>query len=317
MISTRHVWIDTDMGFDDLAAIVTVAARPDFAIGGVSLVAGNAALSAVTENAVRAAECFRWTMPLHAGRARPLIGPPIDAAYVHGDSGMISAGRVLPPAQVHRAVPDDAVEAMAAWLAGIESRRDILALGPLTNIAELLLAHPQAARQIDRLVWMGGSLGPGNHTSAAEFNAAADPEAAEIVLRAGLNLQMIDLEICRKVRIGLGDVAVLRRIGGERALLLADLMEGYVRIASPDGSAPMSLYDPVAAVALLEPDCFSFDAAFIQVELAGTLTRGMTVAERRPHRIPAGATRTGFAATVQAEQVRRMVLNALAGAAKA
>ena len=46
MISTRHVWIDTDMGFDDLAAIVTVAARPDFAIGGVSLVAGNAALSA-------------------------------------------------------------------------------------------------------------------------------------------------------------------------------------------------------------------------------------------------------------------------------
>ncbi len=310
---TQRVWIDTDLGFDDLAAVLTVAESTGWAIDGMSLVAGNAPLEVVIDNAQRAAACFGWGFPMHAGSDRPLVGELVTAQNILGDDALASAGRSLPMARAPLA-SSDAVVALAAHLAGAAEPVTLLALGPLTNIARLLQAQPALASRIGRLVWMGGSAGPGNHTAAAEFNAGVDPESINVVLDAGLPLQMVGLDACRQVRVHAHDADVLRAIGSERAELLADLLLGYVRIASPDGSLPMSLYDPTAAAVLVAPASMTFRAAHVVAECDGTHTRGMTVVEWR---VPRRATANAQVASVADEAaVRRTVLDALAAAAR-
>lgn len=179
----------------------------------------------------------------------------------------------------------------------------------------MLQRHPDLAGRIARVLWMGGSAGPGNHTAAAEFNAAVDPEAINVVLDAGVPLDMVGLDACRQVRVHAADAEGLRALGTGKAQLLADLLLGYVRIASPDGSLPMSLYDPSAAAALVAPASMHFRPAHVVAECEGRHTRGMTVVEWRvPRRAAANAR---VAATADEALVRQTVLGALERAALA
>jgi purine nucleosidase len=313
-IARQPVWIDTDMGFDDLAAVLTVAQAPRWSIAGISLVAGNAPLAVVSDNALRAAAFFGWSMPIHRGSDRPLVAPLVTAQNILGADGMASAGRSLPLARAALA-SDDGVGALTQYLADNTGPATVLALGPLTNVARVLQARPALAARIGQLLWMGGSAGPGNHTAAAEFNAAVDPEAVQVVLDAHVPLRMVGLDACRQVRAGAQDAEVLRAVGTERAHVLADLLLGYVRIASPDGSLPMSLYDPTAAAALVAPQGMVFRPAHLVMELQGRHTRGMTVVEWRvPRRAQANA---DVAHMADEALLRSVVLDALARAAQA
>ena len=309
------VWIDTDMGFDDLAAVLVVDQDAGWSLEGLSLVAGNAPLPVVEDNALRSAACFGWRFPIHAGCAQPLACPLVTAQYVLGDDAMASAGRQLPLALAGSALASrDAVSALAHWLEASASPRVVLALGPLTNIATLLMVRPELAARIDRLVWMGGSAGPGNHTAAAEFNAAVDPESVQRVIDAGVYIEMVGLDACRQVRAHAADAQALRALNTERAHLLADLLLGYVRIASPDGSKPMALYDPTAAAALVCPEGMQWREGHLAMELNGTLTRGMTVVEWRvPRKAVANAR---IASVADEEALRGIVFDALARAAR-
>ncbi len=300
-MSTTAVWIDTDMGFDDLAAVLTVAHTPGWSIAGLSLVAGNAPLDVVTDNALGAAAFFGWAMAVHAGSDKPLVAPLVTAQNILGANGMASAGRSLPLARTTLA-SHDGVGALGNYLASSAAPVTVLALGPLTNVARVLIGRPALAKRIGTLLWMGGSAGPGNHTAAAEFNAAVDPEAVQAVLDAGVRLRMVGLDACRQVRVHASDAEKLRTIGTERAAVLADLLLGYVRIASPDGSLPMSLYDPAAAAALVAPQGMVFRPAHMVVELKGDHTRGMTVVEWR---VPRKAVANADVASVANEAVLR------------
>ena len=95
---TQRVWIDTDCGFDDMAAIAMVDHAPAWRIEGLGLVAGNAPLPVVVDNAARMKAFFGWAAPLHVGRAGPLIGEAITAQSILGDDALASAGRTLPAA---------------------------------------------------------------------------------------------------------------------------------------------------------------------------------------------------------------------------
>ena len=311
-LASRSVWIDTDMGFDDLAAVLTVAAQPDWRIDGMSLVAGNAPLPVVIDNAERAADCFDWGFPIHIGCNRPLACDLVTAQDILGDDALRSAGRSLPATR--RALASmDAVMALGQYLEQRSTPATILALGPLTNVATVLQQRPELAPRIADLIWMGGSAGPGNHTAAAEFNAAVDPESVQQVLDHRVPLRMVGLDACRQVRVSAADAQALRGIGTLRAEILADLMLGYVQIASPDYSRPMALYDPSAAAALVAPDTMKFRPAHLVMELQGTHTRGMTVVEWRvPRRAMANAM---VASTADEARLRDTVLQALACAA--
>lgn len=299
------VWIDTDMGFDDIAAILVVM-HAGIAIDGISLVFGNTPIKQVRRNTAGAAKAFGWTVPVHAGRSHPVLGALETAQEILGETGIPTAGLTLPDAG--DTASDDAFSALCSWLENTPAPRRILALGPLTNIAALALARPDLAARIDELTWMGGGLSRGNHTASAEFNALADPEAVAIVLSHGLPLRMIDLDFCRKVLAAPGDVGPVRRAGGGNAELLADMLAGYIDIGVSRGRPAMAIYDPSAAVAFLRPDLVTFQPARIGMELAGSLTRGRTVVEIRASHGPFNAE---FAAGCDAPAIKAIVLDAL------
>ena len=335
----QHVWIDTDLGFDDLAAVLTLTHAPGWTVDGMSLVAGNAPIDVVAGNALRSAAFFAWTFPIHIGAARPLVGELVTAQSVLGGDAMRSAGRSLPLERaVHAA--EDAVAAMIRYLEGFEpttidaesvrsaglsgaqwsarapgavASATILALGPLTNVARVFESRLDLADRVGTQMWMGGRAGPGNHTAAAEFNAFVDPESINVVLDAGVPLHMVGLDACRQVRVHASDADALRAIGTDKADLLADLLLGYISIASSDCSLPMPLYDPTAAAALAAPAGITFRPAHIVAECTGLHTRGMTVVEWR---VPRKARPNARVATLADEAVvRQVVLQALASAA--
>ncbi|OWJ79448.1 nucleoside hydrolase [Haematobacter genomosp. 1] len=298
------VWIDTDMGFDDIAAVLVVQ-NAGLAIDGVSLTFGNAPLAQVCRNAAGAAAAFGWRFPIHMGGALPVMGRLETAQTILGETGIPTRGRTLPEAEP---LPvSNAFAALCRWLEEDGPHR-ILALGPLGNLAALALARPDLASRIDDLVWMGGGLTRGNHTASAEFNAFADPEAAAIVLAQGLPLTMVDLDFCLRILATPQDVEALRRAQGINAELLADLFGGFVDIALSRARPAMALYDPAAAVVFARPDLITFEPARIDVECGGHLTRGRTVVETRASHAIFNAR---FAADCDRAQVREAVLAAL------
>lgn len=298
------VWIDTDMGFDDIAAILVVThAKLD--ISGISLVFGNTPLPQVRVNAAGAAKAFGWTFPIHTGRAMPVLGSLETAQAVLGKTGIPTTGKGLPDATPLE--ENDAFAALCRWLESDGPHR-ILALGPLTNLAALALARPDLAARITELIWMGGGVTLGNHTASAEFNALADPEALAIVLAHGLPLRMADLDLCRKVIATPDDVAPVRSAGGRNAALLADMLDGYVGIGTSRGRPGMAIYDPCAAVAFVAPEIVRFRPARIDAELQGQHTRGRTVVETRATH---AAFNAEYAVDIDAEKARALILRAL------
>jgi purine nucleosidase len=303
------VWIDTDMGFDDIAAILVVA-QSEYEIDAISLVFGNAPLAQVRRNAASAAAAFGWNFPIHTGRAMPVLGKLETAQAILGATGIPTIGKSLPEASA--LAESGAFAALCRWLEG-QGQRRILALGPLTNIAAVALARPDLAARISELVWMGGGVTSGNHTASAEFNALADPEALSIVIAHGLPLRMVDLDLCRKVLARPEDAEPVRSAGGANAELIADMFAGYISIGTSRGHPGMAIYDPTAAVAFVAADIVSFRPARIDVELQGSLTRGRTVVETRATHATYNAQ---FAAEIDAEGARGIILAALVNEAR-
>lgn len=263
------LWVDTDFGFDDLWALLLLR-RLGATIAGISLVAGNTRLSRVITNALGARQAYGVDAPLYRGAHRPLHRVQETAERILGPRGMKSRGRHLPEPKASTPLPD-ALPALARWLENARpgDRRDILALGPLTNFANLLRQAPDCAARITRLIWMGGSAGPGNHSPAAEFNALADPEAAAIVANAGLAMDVVDLTLCRKVTFGPTDVPSMDP-------LLADLIGGYLDIGLNRGRPGMAIYDPVAALAAIRPGLFHFEKRDMDVSVVQDDSYGAT-----------------------------------------
>lgn len=240
------IWVDTDFGFDDLWALLLLR-RMGCAVAGVSLVAGNAPLAQVAANAGGACVAYGFDWPMWQGSDRPLKRAPETAERILGPTGMLTRGLTLPDGPPP---PPGALDALSDWLAS-GSDRTILALGPLTNIATLLQGAPNLTNKITRLVWMGGSAGRGNHTPQAEYNAFADPEALDIVLRSGVPIDIVDLEFCRAVTFSDADMPATDP-------LTADLLGGYLDIALTRGRPGMAIYDPLAALAVAQPDAIGF-----------------------------------------------------------
>ena len=266
------MWIDSDVGFDDIWAVLTVrhlGARID----GMSLVAGVASLPAVIDNARWAAAAFDWNFPVYEGASSPLHGDRLAAEGILGPGGIRSRERLLPKEAGTR-VLEGAFEALCDWLASGTGRR-ILALGPLTNVSSVLMERPELARRLDCVVWMGGSTGVGNHTPAAEFNAIADPEALQALLAMQIPIRIADLEVCRKVRLTGSDVQRISERSGNSAALLADLAGGYLDIGIERGRDSMAIYDPVAAILLMEPKRFTIHKTRASIDLCGP-ERGRT-----------------------------------------
>ncbi|TWH20059.1 nucleoside hydrolase [Prauserella rugosa] len=275
--------IDTDPGVDDAFAIALAALSDEVDLLGVTSVYGNVPLAATTINARRVlALCGRDDVPVAAGAQRPLVHRhPNEARYVHGADGLSGRSHALP--EPSRPLDErDAVTLMADLLAASDEPVTIAPIGPLTNIAALLAAHPAAAEKIARIVIMGGALGHGNTTAAAEFNIWSDPEAAHRVLTGGeapCVLVPMDLTYrCAVDAAWMTELGTSGPIGTALDALTPDYREHYRGALGWDG---MVLHDAVAVAEAIRPGTLRTERVAVQVECSFGPGRGATYADRR------------------------------------
>jgi len=273
-----QVIIDCDPGHDDALALLLAAGDPRLRLLGVTTVAGNQTLDKTTRNALRILALAGVTdVPVAAGCARPLVGDLTVAEDIHGSSGLDGPdldGPVAEVAGVH------AVELMRRLIMGGDEPVTLIATGPLTNVALLLRGHPEVVPRVRRVVFMGGSTERGNTTPYGEFNIVTDPEAADIVLRSGLPLTMIGLNVTHLALATEEVIAEFLALGTRLGVICAELMtffaSTYRRVF---GFEHPPVHDPIAVAAVLDPSIVRTVAAPVAVELTGTHTRGATVVD--------------------------------------
>ena len=267
---TRRIIIDTDPGLDDALAILFALVSPRFEVLGLTTVAGNIGLERTTANAGGLlAAMGRSDIPVISGAATAMARDNIEAIVVHGDDGL--RGVTLPAPVV--AAQSGAVDWLAKELLAAPSGSiDIMALGPLTNIAQLINHHPAAAGRIGHLLAMGGTIAePGNAGPESEFNFASDPEAVAVVLHSDIRTTIVPLDVTRRVRADRAYVEALR--GNRAGEIAADLLTAYLQ----DVRQSRPLHDPCVMLLALEPTLFELEVHRLTVNLgddanAGALT---------------------------------------------
>ncbi|MCA1688163.1 MAG: nucleoside hydrolase [Actinobacteria bacterium] len=276
-MSPTPVILDVDPGHDDAVAIMFACGAPELNLLAVTTVAGNVPLEKTTRNALRVLSLIgRPDIPVAAGASSPLHRPLHTAENIHGESGL--DGPEIPDASFE---PDErgATELIADTLREAPEPVTLVPAGPLTNIATFLREHPELKERIARISLMGGSIGLGNTTPAAEFNVYVDPEAAREVFESGLPITMSGLDVTHQARAGRAERERLRSLG-RTGVVAAELLEffagTYERIFGFD--AP-PLHDAVAVAAVLEPGLLTTRPMRVEVECESELTRGETVCD--------------------------------------
>ena len=267
--------LDCDPGHDDAIALLLALGSPELELLGVTTTYGNQTLEKTTANALRVLELAgRADVPVASGADEPLERELVVAAHVHGESGL--DGPTLPPPSAEP-VSTDAVAWIADAIGRSSSPVTLVPTGPLTNIATYLRAHGTGG--IERIVLMGGAIAEGNMTPAAEFNIWADPEAAQIVFDAELDVAMIGLDVTHKAVTG-PDVQTRLREAGSVGVFVAELVDFFsVYHRQTYGWDGAPIHDAVAVAHALRPELVETKLRNVQVELESELCRGRTVVD--------------------------------------
>ena len=277
----RHVLIDTDPGVDDALALMLAFGSPELRVEGVTTVVGNVSLELANANALKMLEFLGATdVPVSPGASRPLSREAVAGVGIHGPKGL--GGASLPEPRM-RLDGRSAARLIAEKAGDLGDRLTIVAIGPLTNIAEALGAEPGIADEVGGLVIMGGAYGltphgHGNVNAVAEYNVWHDPEAARIVFDSGIPLKAVGLDVTTDPlnRLSPEAFAEIESMDSTRARLVADLCGGLVR-----RYGGLSLHDPLAVAVAVDPGLVEAERFRVEVETAGELTRGMTIVDRR------------------------------------
>lgn len=284
----RKIIIDTDPGQDDAVAILLALGSPELEILGLTAVAGNVPLKLTQKNARKICELGgRPDIKVFAGAIRPLVRNLVTAEEVHGKTGL--NGPELPEPRMaleEQYAVDFIVETLMRETAGTVT---LCPLGPLTNIALALIREPRIAPRIQEIVLMGGGyFEQGNVTPSAEFNIYVDPQAADVVFRAGIPTVMMPLDVTHKALTSSKRIKAIRDIGNRVGVAVAEMLDYFERFdESKYGTDGGPLHDPCVIAYLLQPELFKGRECNVSVEIVSELTMGSTVVDwwgvtRRP-----------------------------------
>ena len=276
----RKIIIDTDPGQDDAVAILLALASPEIEVLGLTCVAGNVPLALTVKNARKICELAgRPDIKIFAGCDRPLNRPLVTAEYVHGKTGLdgIELAEPTMPVQAQHAV-DFLIETLRTEPSGSVT---LVPIGPLTNIATAMQRAPDIIPRIAEIVLMGGGcFEGGNVTPAAEFNIYVDPQAADIVFRAGVKLTVVPLDVTHKALTTRPRIEAFRALPGKVGPAVASWTDFFERFDMEKyGSEGAPLHDPCTIAFLINPDLFTGREINVAIETSSELTMGMTVAD--------------------------------------
>jgi purine nucleosidase len=272
--------IDTDTASDDAVALIMALRHPAVEVVGITTVAGNVEVRQASRNALYTAELCGSNVPVFTGAEKPLKRAHLSADWFHGRDGLGDHGYPAPRRSPEKMGAVEAIVELAEAHPGLV----MVTLGPLTNVALALQKRPEIAKKVSRCVVMGGApCCEGNVTPAAEYNIWCDPDAARMVARSGLPVEMVGWHLCRgEAVLNLKEIEKVMGFGtaaGKFAIECNSRAQEAFHVQT--GERGISLPDPVAmAVALDTSIVTSASEHFWDVETESELTRGMTVVDR-------------------------------------
>ncbi len=277
---TRTFLIDTDTASDDAVALIMALRAPDVRVAAITVVAGNVDVQQATRNALYTVELCGANVPVYSGAACPLLRPYQNATWFHGRDGL---GDHNYPAPRQAAQSKQAVDAIIETI-NANPGLVLVTLGPLTNVALAVSREPKIAEKVGRCVVMGGApCCEGNVTPAAEYNIWVDPEAASVVMRSALPVELIGWHLCRgEAVLGPSDIALVERLNTPTARFAIEC-NSHARVAlkTQTGEDGICLPDPVTMCLALDPSVGTdWSNHYVEVETQSELTRGMTVVDR-------------------------------------
>ena len=281
--------IDCDPGIDDAFAIVYASLSKAFDIKAIVSVAGNVPIENTTENADFLIGKCTIGCPLIKGAIKPLVGEPIIAKYTHGANGL--GGYEYKNGFNSSLVEGNPSDLFYNLLKSSQQKIVIAAIGPLTNIAKLLLAYPDAKDYIESIYIMGGGIQRGNYSARAEFNIVADPLAAKIVFNAGLKMYVLPLDTSEAIHFKRDFFFELQK-GNTLSQLLYEIVDAKVDFKNNLEQPHLFLHDMLTIAAISHPEFFNLIECNINVEIDGQLTKGETIFDLRDtiRRLPSNGT---------------------------
>ncbi|MDU3177787.1 nucleoside hydrolase [Anaerococcus sp.] len=269
---------DTDPGIDDAFALSFLHKSDVFDVKMLSSVAGNVKLAYTTRNLQGLAYAMDWQVPIYKGLDKAILGKQILAEEFHGVNGLL--GYTFNDEELADLKNQSAIKAMAKVLE--ENKKTlIIAVGPLTNIASLILSRPDLKEKISEITIMGGAVGMGNVTSNAEFNIYADPEAASIVFKSGIKINMLGLNVTTRTSYNLDMHEKFKKSDKKINKILSEIMDIRIKQAGSEENYTTYMHDTLAVMYHTNPEIFKSQMLHMDVETKGEFTRGMTVADLR------------------------------------
>jgi purine nucleosidase len=279
------VVLDCDTGVDDAMAILYGLLAPEVEVVAFGCVWGNATVEVCTANTLRLLEMVGQPgIPVAMGLGAPIMGPLTHVSTdVHGEDGQ---GNVNLPPPTLRPTGETAAGQLIRLAHARPGELTLVAIGPLTNVAAAVTADPRIARLYRRVVIMGGAFfTPGNVTRVAGANGWHDPEAAQIVYEAGWPILVVPLDVTHQVCVTAELLDRLRDSGTPAGVHLHRITQHYLDRYDRTfpGQRQCSMHDALALGIAADRSLIRRSRrARVDVELTGTLTRGMTVGDFRP-----------------------------------
>ncbi|HEI8867134.1 TPA: nucleoside hydrolase [Serratia odorifera] len=277
----KKIILDCDPGHDDAIALLLAWGNPEIELLAVTTVVGNQTLEKVTRNALAVARIANITgVPFAAGCSRPLVRNIEVAADIHGETGL--DGPQLPDPTLTldtRHAIDVIIDTVMAHPPGSVT---LVPTGGLTNIAMAVRKEPRIAERVKEVVLMGGGYHVGNWSAVAEFNIKIDPQAAHIVFNERWPLTMVGLDLTHQALATPQVCQRIAAIGSLPATFVGELLQFFgQRYRQAQGFDAPPVHDPCAVAYVIDPSVMTVRKVPIDIELTGTLTLGMTVADFR------------------------------------
>src|SRR6202162_3667635 len=249
-LAARKIIFDTDPGSDDALALMLALNSPELDVRAITVVPGNVTAAMGLDNALRMVSIAnRCDIPVAAGAQHPLFQKLITAEFWHGKNGL--ANVELPPSKCKvdsHFGPDLIIQMVHAAPHEIT----LVPVGPLTNIALAVLKDPSIVPLVKEVIIMGGSISGGNVNAAAEANIYNDPEAAQIVFRAGWPLTMVGLDVGNATLFTRRHIEQLAKSHGPENDFLVAVLSFLVTLSEKYGYAGAPMYDPLAVGAAID-----------------------------------------------------------------
>ncbi|MBI4552381.1 MAG: nucleoside hydrolase [Candidatus Latescibacteria bacterium] len=307
-----RIILDTDTGVDDALAILLAMRSPELHVEAITAVSGNVHVDKCARNILLTLERLDLdAIPdVAKGEAAPLVKPPFIAGEVHGEDGIGGItgllnpdGSRLYPDPADRLSPVSAVDLILDRIGMYPDEITLIAVGPLTNVARAIIKNPSRMRKLRQIVIMGGVFRVyGNVSPVAEFNIFVDPHAAQVVCDTGIPLIFVPLDVTMQAILTAERITQGAATGGPVAAFVRDCTAHYVDFhrqrRNVDGCF---MHDPLAVAVAFRPDLVEMVDARVDVETAGDLTIGMTVADLRPGRLPPAGANARVCVDVNAE----------------